>query len=309
MIKARAAALAGALSVGALLLSSCLPGDTRPTPASLLITAEPSPAVLSGVTTEDGWQISFEKLLVGIGWVTLNGAACNSYADAAYLRLLDLGVPGQQKVVQVFGLGTCNLMLNLSLWDAQRGAGVSEGDADFVVMFPNDAGTVLCNGQPGGEREDSSLQGASVYVRGQAARGDVVKRFEWAFPLQYVLGLCDPSGDSGGDHTLTLRRGEERHLALVVRAEELLRASPEDGAPLRFDALADADADGDQAISLQELSRVVVSLPGADAGVPPPCDLSQPTLRYLLEQLLVPRMIRVGTAGQCWGFSSATLLE
>lgn len=304
MIDALRVALAGAL-----LLSSCLPGDTRPIPASVLLTAEPSPGVLAGVTTEDGWQISFEQLLVGIGWVTLTGDACNSYADAHYYRLLDLGVPGPQKVVEVFGLNTCDLSLSLLVYRPTLGAGVSEGDEELVTTFPNDAGTVFCNGQPGGDRENLFFQGASVYVRGQASRGAVKKRFEWGFPLQYLLEQCDPSGDTGGDHTLTLRRGEERNLPLVVRAEELFRASPEDGAPLRFDALADADADGDQRISLQELSRVVVSLPGADAGVLPPCDFSQPTLRYLLEQLLVPRMIGVGTAGRCWGFTPAVLIE
>lgn len=115
----------------------------------------------------------------------------------------------------------------------------------------------------------------------------------------------------GGDHTITLRSGESPHLAITVRAEELFRASPDDGAPLRFDALADADSDGDQAITLEELSNVTlpISSLGEDGGAPPPCDFSQPTLRYLIEQVLVPRMLRLNTSGRCWVFSPLVLIE
>ncbi|APR81936.1 Hypothetical protein A7982_07285 [Minicystis rosea] len=308
MIDMRKATLAGAL-----ILSSCLPGDTRPIPATVLLTAEPSPEVLSGVTTTDGWQITFEQLFVGIGYVSLEGDACNTYANAGYGRLLDLGVPGKQKVAEVFGLGTCNLGLYLSVpYGAKLGQGVSEEESTFVTTIENDAGVTICNGQPGGDRDAGYVpSGASVYVRGQASRGADQKRFEWAFPLNYMLGLCDPSGDAGGDHTLTLRTGESPPFAIMVRAEELFRASPDDDAPLRFDALADADTDGDQAITLKELSNVALpmSSPSADAGVLPPCDGSEPTLRYLLEQLLLPRMVRLNTTGRCWGFISATLID
>src|SRR6185369_702636 len=47
--------------------AGCLPGDIRPTPAVIHFTVEPSAAVTEGVMTADGWRISFEKLLVGLG--------------------------------------------------------------------------------------------------------------------------------------------------------------------------------------------------------------------------------------------------
>lgn len=308
MIDMRKATLAGAW-----LLSSCLPGDTRPIPARVLLTAEPSPEVLSGVTTADGWQITFERLFVGIGQVSLDGDACNTYANAFYSRLLDLGMPGKQKVAEVFGLGTCNLRLYLfPPYGAKLGQGVSEDDRTFFTSIEHDAGVAVCNGEPGGDRDAGiTLNGASVYVRGQASRGAAQKRFEWAFPLSYGFGQCGPSRDVEGDHSLTLRTGESPPFAIMMRAEELLRASPDDDAPLRFDALADADADGDQAVTLEELSNVALpmSSPSVDAGVPPPCDGSEPTLRYLLEQVLLPRMVRVNTTGRCWGFISSVLID
>ena len=73
--------------VAALSLSECLPADTRPTPASLVLTAEASAAMTAGVATSDGWQITFERLLMGVGRARLKSRGdtppyddCTDYA-------------------------------------------------------------------------------------------------------------------------------------------------------------------------------------------------------------------------------------
>src|SRR6185503_16712943 len=89
-----------------------------PTPALIHLTARASGAVKDGVSTADGWQLSFERLLVGLGSASLEGSAggsaCVSYADARYDRLFDfaaLGAP--QKLSEVYGLGACSLWFRL----------------------------------------------------------------------------------------------------------------------------------------------------------------------------------------------------
>ena len=112
--------VAGGL-VAPVTMGACLPGDTRPTPGSILLTVQPSESVLSSFATDDGWQVTFEELLLVVGDVGLTDTTvgqagtdlgrCTSgpYAGFAYVRLLDLTVAGPQKVAQVFGLGDCTL--------------------------------------------------------------------------------------------------------------------------------------------------------------------------------------------------------
>ncbi len=68
--------------------------------------------------------------------------------------------------------------------------------------------------------------------------------------------------------------------------------------PLRFDALAEADADGDHAITLEELARVPGPAPEPDAGLVSG-DGGGPTRADVLYRSLVPRMVRLGDSGAC----------
>jgi hypothetical protein len=273
-------------AAAALLLVGCLPGDTRPTPAVLHFTVEPSPAVPGGVTTSDGWHISFEKLLVGLGGARIEGAACNSYANAGYERLFDFTVPGQQKLSDVYGLGTCEVELRLRTpgSDALLGEGVTAADLDFMRAQETDAVVTL------GRR--------SAYVRGRASRGEVTKRFEWSFRLGFNLDECPGAGDAGLAGEVNLQGGTTLPLALVIHGEELFRERLNDASPLRFDAIADADTDGDQAITLEELASVPGPAPEADAGLVSG-DGGAPTLADLLYRGLVPRMVRPGDGEAC----------
>lgn len=275
----------------ALLLYGCLPGDTRPPPGSVFLTAEPSAAVQAGVATADGWQISFERLLVGIGDARLGNDACTSYANAGYERLFDLvAAQGPQKISEVFALGACGLQLRLRYpgVDALRGQGVSAQDLAFMRVPDSDAYV--------------TGRGTSVFVRGQAARGAEVKRFAWAFRQGYTLHDCPVAGagvDAGLVTDITLHGNDARRIAVVIHGEELFRERASDDAPLRFDAIAGADTDGDQDITLDELAKVPGPPPEADAGLTSGSDGGMLTLADLLYLTLVPRMVRVGGSDAC----------
>jgi hypothetical protein len=287
------------ITAAALLLAGCLPGDTRPPPAVIHLTVEPSPAVTEGVTTVDGWHISFERLLIGIGDARLGArgsgvgnideSVCTSYANAKYERLFDVTVGGRQTLSDIYGLGMCGVSVSVTVpwwWDTPLGAGVSAEDLAFMR---DSAHTTI-----------ETKRARSIYVRGQATRGTTTKRFEWSFWVQYLLRGCLGAGNVGFASDVVLTSGAELPLAVVVHGEVLFREHRSDDSPLRFDALADADADGDQMITLEELAGAPDPFTEADAGSTSP-DGGAPSLEDLISRRLLPRMIRLRDSGPCLG--------
>lgn len=235
----------------ALSLSDCLPADTRPTPASVLLTAEPSAAVTAGVATSDGWTVSFERLLMGVGDARLTTEACVDYensggfAATGYSRLFDFSLAGRREVSELYGLGSCGLRFRLSApaTDDLLSVGVTPADLAFMRIFADDG-----HAQPGAR--------SSVYLKGHASRGGETKRFEWAFRRQLNAHDCGATTDGGVGPPTELVGGASLTFGIVVHGEELFRETADQGAPLTFDLLASADANGDGEITLLELSKV-----------------------------------------------------
>jgi hypothetical protein len=287
------------VTAAAFVLAGCLPGDTRPPPAVIHLTVEPSPAVTEGVTTVDGWHISFERLLVGIGDAGLvalgsgagniDASVCTSYANAHYERLFDVAVGGRQTLSDIYGLGTCGVGFSVTVpvfGDTPLGAGVSAQDLAFVRDSAHDT---LETNHP-----------RSVYVRGKATRDAMTKRFEWSFGAPYLLRGCVGAGDVGFASDVVLTSGAELSLPVVIHGEELFRESRSDESPLRFDALAAADADGDQMITLEELRNAVDPSTEADAGFTS-ADGGSQSIADLLSYGLTLRMFRLRDSGPCLG--------
>ncbi|MEO5729896.1 MAG: hypothetical protein ABI134_24240, partial [Byssovorax sp.] len=140
----------------------------------------------------------------------------------------------------------------------------------------------------------------SVYVRGQATRDTTTKRFDWSFGAPYWLRGCVGAGGVGFASDVVLTSGAELPLPVIIHGEELFRESRSDESPLRFDALADADADGDQMITLEELAGAPDPSIEADAGVTS-VGGGAPSLEDLISWRLVPRMIHLRDSGPCLG--------
>ena len=71
---------------------SCLPVDTRPPPASVLVTVRGAAHIKEGIpaaSLQDGWSITFDRFLISLGQAELQGDACTPYSDADYRRIFD----------------------------------------------------------------------------------------------------------------------------------------------------------------------------------------------------------------------------
>jgi hypothetical protein len=222
-------------------LSSCLPADTRPEAANVLVTMKAGETGVDATlrwATEDGWTISVDRLLLSVGHASLRGDDCNGYQGGSYGRILDIRAGDTQKVALIFGLGQCDLAFRLrpAPGDALLGVGVSEADKLMMRAAASDPWV--------------ARQGTSFYVDGRAARGDGEvardKTFAWSFREQVRYDECSLHGPP-------LTAGDVRSVVLRVHPEALFER--QDGGALRFDPFADADEDGDGIVSLSELGR------------------------------------------------------
>lgn len=295
-----------ACGVFAACVASCLPNDTRPTPGSVLVTAESDGVAAEGIpasATSDGWSISFDSVLVGLGSVSLDGDKCDTYSDANYGRIFDLKTGGKQKVSILYAIGQCDVGFRASSpnSDTLLTQGVTDQDKTMMRTPGSDA--------------FAQQSGMSIYVRGRAVLGDVTKTFEWPFRLRARYERCRTGATRGID----LRSKAAETLNLVLSPASLFADGLDLGrAHLRFQVFADADTelgDDDGVVTLDELARVPAARAGfggvgSDGGVPvldagyvravTHLDAgSQPTLADYVYLVLFPAMIRYEGDGMC----------
>jgi hypothetical protein len=238
--------LVAALSTA--LLPACLPADTRAPPGKLTITVSPSDATLQGLTTDDGFTIAFERVLVSLGHTALDDE-CNSYSEARYYRLLDLGAGSGQTLGLLFGLGACDVQFRFAPpdSDAVRGAGVTEADDLFMrTPLPND-----------GYNLES---GVALDVVGSASRDGFITHFHWSFRQNLRYSNCGLGDNAAFLDGVTLHAGDDLSYDVRIETEALFRDDVDPAkSAFRFAPFAAADlvlGNGDGQVSLDELGRV-----------------------------------------------------
>jgi hypothetical protein len=274
--------------------AGCLPPDDRPEPDTIFVTAEPSKETKDGFVTADGWSVRFDRFVTAIGDVRLHDRDdrdedCNDYAETRYEWLFDFTVVVREKVGLAFGLGPCSLEFRVRdpSEDTRFGSGATPEDAAAMEVERADAYV-------------SEPDEATVVVEGTAER-EVVKRFAWVFRRAYEIDHC-PDGAGGYSTFFDFAGGARHELSVVVRGEELFRRAPDDAAPLAFDLYAQADADGDDTITFEEIDAIDVPVPDqlTSKGRPPPgAAPASVTLGRLVYDALLPRLARLAGGGPC----------
>jgi len=145
-----------------------------------------------------------------------------------------------------------------------------------------------------------ALQSARAYTYAVAKSCDAgqTTRFDWVFRQGYEITDCEAVDGGPNVTSLVLETGEALSAVMEVRGEELFRAAADDAAPLRFAPIAEADGDGDGAVTLDELSEAPYP-PYAldDAGTEEPDP--DATLEDLVYGELLPRVVRLAGGGPC----------
>ena len=244
------------------LLVGCLPEDTRDPPGMLTVTIRGADATVDGLTTSDGWRVTFDRVRVAVGAPDLTREGnCSPYSDGEYLRVIDGLRREPEKLGSVYGLGSCGLQLRAGNPgpEALLGAGVTEADV-FAMREPGSDGHV----------EDA---GITFSVRGHAERGAERKTFDWSYRRRFLhyegCKLPQP---------LELTANASVVVEVRVHAAALFDDA--------FGPYALADENGDGAITLEELDRA----PSAD---------TTKTLGAVLYDDRFPRIIRIGENVEC----------
>jgi hypothetical protein len=231
-------------------LHACVPADTRPPPGTLTFTVSPSPAVVHGVVTADGWTLTFERVLVGIGGASL-GDSCTSYSEANYDRVLDVTTEGAQKLSILHGIGKCDVRFRVGppSSDALLGAGATEDDKTRMRS-------------PGVDPYVPSA-GVAVDVTGSAVLGASTKHFHFTFRPRVRYRQCSLEADAAardaGEPAVTLESNVDLTYDLRIEAEALFRDDfAATAASLRFAPFASADTDNDGFVTLDELRAVPI---------------------------------------------------
>jgi hypothetical protein len=233
-----------------------LPADTRDPPGKLTMAVSPSDATVHQFGSADGWTIAFERVLVSLGHTSLD-SDCDSYSEARYYRLLDLGAGSGQTLGRLFGLGTCDVQFRFAPADSDAvlGAGVTPADEMYMrTPVPDD-----------GFNHDA---GVALDVTGSASRDGAVTLFHWSFRQNIRYGNCAVSENGQLLGGVTLHGGDDLTYDLRIESEALFRDSVDpDQAAIRFAPFAAADlvfGNADGQVSLDELGRVPGWLAASD---------------------------------------------
>jgi hypothetical protein len=240
--------------------SGCLPSDDRPPPGNVTFTVSPSAAVRDGVTTDDGWRLSFSRLMLGIGRTGLSDS-CTEYAEPRYDRLLDVTKGSGQKLSIIYGLGRCDVRFRIAppSLDAVLGTGVTPSDKLFMGTYGTDP---------------YARNTVSVRVEGRAERDGVVEQFRWSFRQNTRYTECRAAGDAGDQLPITLVGDESIIRDISIHGEALFRDEPEPEAHIRFSPFAAADlsfGNADGVVDFDELALVPLPVAGgiadSDGGI------------------------------------------
>lgn len=223
-----------------IVLPACLPDETRTPPGALVVEMVGSRALDAPVESADGWALSLSGVYANVGDVELTGDACEAYSEASYSRILALGRDEPQRVSLSYGLGTCSLSFTLAepRWNTIVGDGVA---AEMSQRFRTPS------------RDGVAEGGASLYVEGDARRGDSVLRFAWTLRSRLTFDDCHQHGETSAPVVLTSKAHQTFQLELDALA--LFR---DDSGELRFEPFATADSvtEADGEITLAELQAV-----------------------------------------------------
>ncbi len=277
--------------------AACLPVDDRPPPGILTVNVTSDDSLgpeRKAFETEDGWTISFESFVMSIGYTRLGlSDACSDYAGSVfgpgrgYNRLLDLNAAEVQRISSIRLIGTCSF----GFWnrepedDSVLGEGVTEELRDELLEKKDDLFT--------------DQLGTTLYVQGEATRGEDRKTFEWSFRQGIRRQNCEVETEAGLERGIRLESDERRTYELFTDAKSLFQAAPDD-ASLAFAPIASADdeyGDGDGKVTLDELQLVPVDPAWIEGVGRPDTDLA--TYAAYVYLMRVPALVHFRGNGHC----------
>jgi hypothetical protein len=190
-------------------------------------------------TFEDGWSAKFSEFLIVLGEVTVADASAGDGNRISGTQLFDLVTPGPHEIGRLDGL-------EARQWDTV-GYEVRTITAD-TELHPSASADDLATMRAGDY---------SIYVAGFATKNSETKSFAWGFQNSTSYARCVSEAEGREQYGVLVTNGGTEHVELTIHGDHFFYddlASP--NAVLRFDAIANADANDDGDVTLDELGSV-----------------------------------------------------
>ena len=193
---------------------------------------------------EDGWSVTYQSFLVNIAGITIADDAGSVAAQQAVSMVFDHKQPGVKPIATFADI------------EAKNWTSVS------YRIEPATAGSAL-GGAAEAQKSAMVAANGAVMVEGSATNGTDSKTFAWVFSQTTHYDDC--KGDIDGKETegVLVTNGGTDDVQLTIHGDHLFYddlTSPE--AKVRFQHIADADADDSGDVTLEELAAVqLVDLP------------------------------------------------
>jgi hypothetical protein len=193
---------------------------------------------------EDGWAVTFSKFLVILKDVTVADAQGQVASRQPGAKAFDLVKKGP---VEVYAAAA-----PARRYDKVSYAIAADDNAEAANIDMGDLALL-------------KSRKASVIVVGSATKAGVTKTFDWTFTTGTTYDDCERAEMGGKGVVLTV--GQEVTVQLTVHGDHFFYDQLGGDAKLRFDALAAADANADNKVTLDELAVVqLTSLPQGQYG-------------------------------------------
>ncbi len=188
----------------------------------------------------DGWTIRYDKFLVAFHGVEVANTRGEVAATMTGSRLVDNAQPGRKQLASFD-------RLRAEAWDSVSYQ-IKPPVADSELVSATAA-----------DRDMMMAGGLAIYVEGAATKDAVTKTFHWGFPIATQYSDCEQSEEEGGRLGIVVTNGGTDTSELTTHGDHLfydrLQASPSTtvATSLRFDAMAAADSNGDNEVTMAEL--------------------------------------------------------
>lgn len=196
----------------------------------------------------DGWSVRYDKFLVNFQDIRVGDSAGNEADTMKGSMLFDNHAKGVKSIVDFEGIPA-------RAWErvSYQIAPVSEETALSESASEDDKQLMLDGGY-------------SVYVEATASKDDASKHFAWGFAIGTQYEECHSEQDGKDELGVIVTNNGELEVQLTTHGDHLyydrLQASPDPAVltSLRFDTLAEADADDDGEITLEELNDMPLNV-------------------------------------------------
>ncbi len=185
---------------------------------------------------EDGWSVKYSTFLIVLGGVKVADGAGVVGGEMSGTKLFNHVAPQPKAVFEASGLA------------AQPWPKVS------YQLVPASSATALGAGATESDKAAMVAGGLGLYVEGKATKGAESRSFKWGFAAKTLFDAC--KGEVSGKEVdgANVTNGGTDSIELTIHGDHLFYddlQSP--SAKLRFQNLADADADKNGEITLAEL--------------------------------------------------------